>query len=70
MADKSKKSESSPTLKRSFFQQLKLEFGKISWPNKSQLTRESVAVIISAIVLGLIIAGVDTVLQYGLSFII
>lgn len=38
----SKKEEtSSPSLKRSWFQELKAEFGKITWPTKGQ-ARETV----------------------------
>jgi preprotein translocase subunit SecE len=66
----SDKKETSPALKRSWFQELKTEFGKITWPNRKSVTKQSVAVIIAAIVLGFIIAGVDYLLSIGLSFIL
>jgi preprotein translocase subunit SecE len=61
---------SSPALKRSWFQELKAEFGKIVWPTKEKLARQSTVVIIAAVILGFIIAGVDWLLQIGLSFIV
>ncbi len=61
---------SSPSLKRSWFQELKAEFAKITWPTKNALAKKSVLALIVSIVLGLIIAGVDWVLKYGLDFII
>ncbi len=67
----SKNSEtSSPALKRSWFQELKAEFGKIVWPTKASLIRQSIVVIIVAVLLGFLIAGVDWLLQIGLSYII
>ncbi len=65
----SEKKETSPALKRSWFQELKAEFKKISWPNKDRLFRETVVVLVSAISIGLIIVLVDWLLNLGLSFI-
>ncbi len=64
------KETSSPSLKRSWFQELKAEFAKIIWPSKESLAKRSVLVMIIAIILGFIIAGVDWALKIGLSFII
>ncbi len=64
------KETSSPSLKRSWFQELKAEFAKIIWPTKQSLAKRSVLVMIIAIILGFIIAGVDWLLQIGLSYII
>jgi preprotein translocase subunit SecE len=60
----------SASLKRSFFTELKGEFRKIVWPDKKLLGKQSVAVIVAAIVIGCIIAAVDWVMQIGLSFIV
>ena len=65
MADK----ENPQALKRSWFQELKAEFKKITWPTRKQLTRETIAVVVVAVILGGLITLVDYVLQYGLSFI-
>lgn len=62
-----KKNEEKSVVKKSWFQELKAEFKKIIWPDKNSLVKESVAVIIIAIILGCIIAAVDYGLQLGLS---
>ncbi len=61
---------SSPSLKRSWFQELKGEFAKITWPTKNALIKKSTVALIVSILLGLLIAGVDMLLKFGLSFII
>jgi preprotein translocase subunit SecE len=67
----SKKEEtSSTTLKRSWFQELKGEFRKITWLDKSSLAKQSCVVVISTVLLGCIIAIVDWLIQIGLNFII
>ncbi len=65
----SDKNETSPTLKRSWFRNMKSEFGKITWPAKKQLGRETIVVLISAVVLGMLIAAIDWLLGLGLNFI-
>ena len=60
---------SSPTLKRSWFQGLKVEFKKITWPDKKRVARETTAVVISAVILGAVTLGIDFLLEYGLSYI-
>lgn len=64
------KEASSPTLKRSWFQELKAEFGKITWPTKQSLARKSMVAIIVSVILGLLITGIDTLVEIGLKFII
>jgi len=61
---------SSPSLKRSWFQELKLEFAKITWPTKNALAKKSTVALVASIILGLIIAGVDMLIRAGLHFII
>lgn len=61
---------SSPTLKRSWVQELKSEFAKITWPTKSAVTKQSIVVMVVAILLGFIIAGLDIVIKLGLNQII
>ncbi|HCA20780.1 MAG: preprotein translocase subunit SecE [Eubacterium sp.] len=67
MADKK---ENSPALKRSWFQELKAEFGKITWPTKKNLFRQSVAVIVVAVLLGLMIVLLDYLITFGLGYIL
>ncbi len=61
------KSEEKSTLKRSWFQELKAEFHKIIWPDKNSLVKQSIAVIIIAIIVGCIVALVDMGLMEGLN---
>jgi preprotein translocase subunit SecE len=66
MADKK---DTSPALKRSWFQELKIEFGKITWPGKVQLAKETSVVVVSAVLLGALIVVVDWLLNLALQFI-
>ena len=56
--------------KKSWFVGLKAEFKKIIWPNKQSLGRQTVAVISVSVVLGLLIALMDYVIQYGVDFLV
>ena len=56
--------------KKSWFKGLKSEFKKISWPDKETLVKESAAVIVITVVLGLVIALVDMAIEYGVNLII
>ena len=55
--------------KRSWFTELKSEFRKIIWPDKKSLFRQTVAVVIVSVILALVIAGIDYVVQYGLDIL-
>ena len=55
--------------KKSWFKGLKAEFNKIVWPNKLTLAKESTAVIVVAVLLGIIISIVDFVVLYGIELI-
>ncbi|MBO5241892.1 MAG: preprotein translocase subunit SecE [Lachnospiraceae bacterium] len=59
----------SSTEKKGFTEGLKAEFKKIIWPNKTTLGKQAVAVTIISVILGLIIALLDTVIQYAINFI-
>lgn len=54
---------------KGFFKGVKTEFKKISWPDATTLFKQSVVVVAVSIVLGLVIALMDTVIQYGVSFL-
>lgn len=56
--------------KKSFFKGLKAEFAKIVWPDKETVTKQTIAVVSSSIALGLIIAFLDFIIKFGLSFIL
>ena len=55
--------------KTSFFKGVKAEFKKISWPDKTKLLKQSVAVVSISVVLGLLISVLDTIIQYGVNFL-
>lgn len=55
--------------KPGFFKGVKSEFKKISWPDKQSTLKQSVAVVAISIVLGIIIAVLDYVFQYGVNFL-
>jgi preprotein translocase subunit SecE len=59
-------SESSKSRKGSWFKGLKAEVKKIIWPGKKDLAKQTVVVLVTAIVLGIIIAFVDMGIQYGI----
>ena len=56
--------------KKSWFKGLKSEFKKIVWPDKETLVKESAAVIVITVILGLVIAVVDMAIENGLRFLI
>ena len=66
MADKK---DTSPALQRSWFQELKHEFGKITWPGKTVLAKETGVVLCSAVLLGALTVVVDWLLNMALQFI-
>lgn len=55
------------TTKPKFFDGLKAEFKKISWPDRQSTFKQSVAVVAISIVLGFIIAVLDRFIQYGVN---
>ena len=56
--------------KESWLSGIKAEFGKIIWPTKESLARQTTAVVIVSVIVGLIIAMLDTVIQYGVNFLV
>ena len=57
------KKEKAP--KTSWFTGLKAEFNKIIWPDKKSLTRQTIAVVVCSVVLGLVIFGLDMAINSG-----
>ena len=56
--------------KKSWFKGLKSEFKKITWPDKETLVKESAAVIVITIILGIVIALVDMAVNSGVDLIL
>ena len=56
--------------KKSWFKGLKAEFAKIIWPDQKTLTKDTAAVVISSVVIGVIISIVDLVVRFGIEFLV
>ena len=55
--------------KPSFWQGLKSEYKKITWPDKKSAFKQSVVVTIISVILGLIIVVFDAAIRYGVNFL-
>ena len=68
MQDEPKKTAKTATAskKKSRLQGLKAEFRRIIWPDKETLTKETTAVVVSTVILGIIIALLDLLIKTGL----
>lgn len=63
--DKAEKSSA-----KSWFDGLKAEFKKIIWPNRESLVKQTGAVVAVSIVLGIVIAVLDFIFQYGVDILV
>ncbi len=52
-----------------FWNGVKAEFKKITWPDKDSLLKQSIAVVAVSVVVGIIITVLDFALQYGVDFL-
>ena len=64
-----KTTETTPK-KKGFFKGLKAEFGRIIWPDKDTVWKESAAVLAVSVILARVIAGMDFLIQIGLDAIL
>ncbi len=62
----SKSSDKNSKKKGSWFSSLKTEFKRIVWPDKDTIIKETTAVVVSTIILGVIIALLDLGIKFGL----
>ncbi len=67
--EESVKKESKKSSSPRFFEGVKMEFKKISWPDRKTTFKQSVAVVIISIVVGAIIAILDFGAKNGVNFI-
>ena len=58
------------TPKQSWFHGLKQEFGKITWADRKSVVKQTIAVVSVSVVVGLIIAVLDWMIQYGVDFLL
>ena len=56
--------------KKDFIKGLKSEFRKIIWPNKEDLTKNTIAVLSVTVALGVLIAVLDLIIKFGLNLLI
>lgn len=56
--------------KKGWFDGLKTEFSKIIWPTKDSVIKQTGAVVAVSIVVGVLIAVIDTVVKYGIDFLV
>ena len=56
--------------KKSWFKGLSAEFKKIIWPDKKTLVKQTIAVTVCSVGLGLLIAIIDSILKYGIDFLV
>ena len=68
MQDEPKKTAKTATAskKKSRLQGLKAEFRRIIWPDMETITKETTAVVVSTVILGIIIALLDLLIKTGL----
>ena len=58
------------TPKTSWFLGLKQEFRKIAWTDRKSVVKQTIAVVSASVVVGLIIAILDWMIQYGVDFLL
>ena len=69
--EKAKQTEQAPKApKKHWFKGLKAEFGRIVWPTKGTIAKETSVVLVVAIILGAAVAVFDFFVQYGMDLLI
>ena len=66
MSDKAEKKARIPE----FFKGVKAEFKRITWPDKTTLLKQTTAVISVSFVVGVLIALLDSIIQYGINILL
>ena len=56
--------------KTSFFKGVKTEFKKIIWPDKTTLSKQTIAVVTVSVIVGAIISICDTIIKYGIDLLV
>ncbi len=52
-----------------FFKGVKAEFKKISWPDRQSTLKQSIAVVVISVIMGVLIAIIDYVVKYGINIL-
>jgi len=64
-AGKKAKTDKGDSKMKVWFKDVKAEYKKIVWPNKDTLVKETIAVVVASVVIGFVIAALDTLIQIG-----
>ena len=56
--------------KKNWVDGLKAEFRKIIWPSRDDVTKETTAVLVVSVLLGVIIVVLDFLVQHGIDFLV
>ena len=70
MAETNNGAEAVAKKSKGWFKGLKAEFHKITWTSKDDVTKQTVAVVVVSVILGLLIAVIDFLLQSGINFLV
>ena len=70
MGDSEKKSKKPAAKKTSWFKGLKGQFKTISWPPPETVGKQTGAVVIISVILGVLITVIDIVFRFGLGFLV
>ena len=54
---------------KGFFTGVKAEFGKIIWPTKDYVTKQTTAVVVVSVICCALIAVLDYAFEYGMNFV-
>ncbi len=55
---------------KKWFDGLKAEFRKIIWPSRDDIQKETTAVVVVSVILGVLIAILDFLIQNGVDFLV
>lgn len=64
-AEKKTKPEKESGKLKNMFKGIKAEYKKIVWPDKDTLVKQTIAVVAASVVIGFVIAALDTLIQIG-----
>ena len=70
MAETTNAANAAKARKPSFLKGLKAEFKKIVWPDQETVAKQSATVVVVTILLGAVIALLDSLIKYGLNIIL
>lgn len=70
MADNKNVTDAVTEKGKGWFKGLKAEFNKINWTSREDVTKQTVAVVVISVILGLVIALIDFLLQTGINFLV